>query len=82
MKVLEGIVLKNSLPKTILVEVTRRVPHQFYKKLLKRSKTYKVHVEDATAVSVGQTVKIVATRPISKDKHFRLHQDKAGKEKK
>lgn len=71
-KILTGKVTSVKMQDTILVEVTRRVPHPLYKKLLKKSKQFKVDVKGQNAVEVGQTVKIVETKPISKTKHFKL----------
>ena len=56
---------------TVVVEIVRRVPHPLYKKLLKRSKKFKVATNGAT-VAVGDDVRIVETRPVSKDKYFAI----------
>ena len=71
-KILVGKVTSVKMQDTILVEVTRRVPHPLYKKLLRKSKQFKVDVKGLEPVAVGKTVKIVETKPISKTKHFRL----------
>lgn len=71
-KVLVGKVTSVKMQDTILVEVTRRVPHPLYKKLLKVSKQFKVDVKGQDVPEVGKTVKIVETKPISKTKHFKL----------
>lgn len=55
-----------------MVQVTRRVPHPLYKKLLRVSKQFKVDVKGQDVPEVGKTVKIVETKPISKTKHFKL----------
>jgi len=70
-KIFSGIVVSTKMDKTAVVEVTRRTPHPLYKKLLKRSKKYKADTGDFK-VSLGDRVKIIETRPISKDKHFRI----------
>lgn len=70
-KVLTGIVLKDGGNNTVIVEVTRKTPHPLYKKLLKRSKKYKADTKEVAAKK-GDTVQIVETRPISKDKHFKI----------
>jgi small subunit ribosomal protein S17 len=70
-KILEGTVISTKMQNTIVVEVTRKKPHPLYKKLLKRSKKYKV-VTNGETVVVGSTVRIVETKPMSKDKHFVL----------
>ncbi len=74
-KILQGKVIANNSQNTAIVEVVRRFPHPLYKKLLKRSKKYKVET-GGSKVPVGQAVSIIETRPISKDKHFRILVDK------
>lgn len=71
MKTLQGKVVSLKMNKTAVVEVSRKTSHPLYKKVLKRSKKYKVDTGDLT-LSLGQSVKIVETRPISKDKHFKV----------
>lgn len=71
MKVFEGIIVSIGMNKTVVVEVTRRTPHPLYKKLIKRSKKYKVDSGDKT-LFVGNVVKIAETRPISKGKYFKI----------
>jgi len=71
MKTFSGIVVSNTMQKTAVVEVVRRVPHPLYKKLMKKSTRFKVHTGDEK-VEIGQRVVIVSTKPISKDKHFML----------
>lgn len=63
-----GKVVSKKMEKTALVEVGRVVTHPVYKKRTKRVKKYKVHDEIGT--NVGDTVKFVNTKPISKEKHF------------
>jgi len=70
-KVLTGKIVSVKMQNTVLVEVVRRTPHKLYGKLLKRSKKYKVDSAGQT-VEVGQIVKIEETKPMSKDKHFKL----------
>ena len=69
--VLEGVVTKAAMQKTVVVKVSRFVKHPKYQKYLTISKKYKVHDENGVA-KVGDTVKIIETKPISKDKHFTL----------
>lgn len=71
MKIFEGIIISTKMQKTVMVEATRKVAHPLYKKLIKRNKKYKV---DSTGFSVseGDRVKIGETKPISKDKHFKI----------
>lgn len=70
MKILTGKVVSKKMAKTATVEVTRVVVHPLYKKRFKREKRY--HVHDEIGVSVGQTVKFVACRPISKLKKWKI----------
>ncbi|MBI2033074.1 MAG: 30S ribosomal protein S17 [Candidatus Levybacteria bacterium] len=69
MRILNGVVVSTKMNNTIVVAVTRRVAHPLYKKLLKRSKRYKVDTV-GKKFNMGDKIKIVETRPISKDKYF------------
>ncbi len=69
--ILDGVVTKAAMQKTVVVSVTRFVKHPKYQKYQKTSKKYKVHDENGIA-KVGDKVQIIETRPISKDKHFKL----------
>ena len=66
-----GKVVSTKMHKTIVVEIKREKPHPIYKKIVRSVKRFKVHNEH-TDVKVGDTVRIVATRPISKEKHFKV----------
>ncbi|MEM6821770.1 MAG: 30S ribosomal protein S17 [Verrucomicrobiota bacterium] len=66
-----GTVVSDKSEKTIVVEVTRRVPHPLYKKIIKKSKRYHAHDEEGKA-QVGDRVSIVESRPISRLKRWRL----------
>lgn len=66
-----GVVVSDKMDKTITVRVTRVMHHPMYDKVLKRHKVFKVH-DEKEAANVGDTVKIVETRPISKTKRWRL----------
>lgn len=70
-KVLQGRVVSDKMDKTIVVQVDTFKFHPTYKKRISYSKKYKVHDEKNSA-KVGDTVKIMETRPLSKDKYFRL----------
>lgn len=70
-RVFEGKVLSVKMQKTAVVEVLRRTPHPLYKKLLLKSKKYKVDTGDLN-ISIGDKVKIIETRPISKEKNFKV----------
>ncbi len=66
-----GVVTSNKMTKTITVEVERRVKHPIYGKFVK--KTSKVHAhDDKDECSIGDIVKIMETRPLSKTKRWRL----------
>jgi small subunit ribosomal protein S17 len=73
--VLSGVVTSTKMQKTIVVKVTNFVKHPKYQKYLTITKKYKAHDENSVA-KVGDKVKIVETRPISKDKHFKLVEGK------
>lgn len=68
---LTGIVVSDKMEKTIVVEITMRKLHPLYKKYVTRSKRIKAHDENNEA-HVGDTVRVVEARPISKDKCWRL----------
>lgn len=68
-----GIVTSTSMDKTIVVEYTNRVPHPRFKKIIKRSKKFYAHDENDSA-AVGDKVRIVETRPISKKKCWKLQE--------
>lgn len=75
MKTLNGKVVSNKQVNTAIVEVTRRVPHKLYKKILTVTKKYQVDTAGKT-VNVGDEVMIVETRPMSKTKYFKLVEEK------
>ena len=68
-----GEVVSTSMQKTIVVVVSRRVPHRLYKKIVSRRKKFYAHDEQSTA-RVGDVVKIEEARPLSKLKRWRLIQ--------
>lgn len=68
-KVLKGIVVSDKMAKTVVVSVSHFVKHPLYGKFYKISKKYKAHDEN-NSHKIGDTVEIVSTRPISKDKKF------------
>ncbi|RKY37390.1 MAG: 30S ribosomal protein S17 [Candidatus Omnitrophota bacterium] len=70
-KELIGVVVSDKMDKTIVVRVERLVTHPLYKKTIKKSKKYKVHDEENKA-KTGDKVKIMETRPLSKEKRWRL----------
>ncbi|MDR3294039.1 MAG: 30S ribosomal protein S17 [Clostridiales bacterium] len=66
-----GIVVSNKMDKTAVIAITERVKDPLYKKIVKRTKRLKVHDEN-NELNVGDKVLVIETRPISKDKHWRL----------
>ena len=66
-----GMVVSNSMDKTITVSVERLVKHTFYKKYIKRTTKFKAH-DEKNDCQVGDKVKIMETRPLSKTKRWRL----------
>lgn len=66
-----GKVTSNKMMKTIVVSVVRRVEHPIYRKYIKRTTKFVAHDEDNNA-KIGDVVKIMETRPLSKTKRWRL----------
>ena len=70
-KTLIGTVTSNKMDKTIVVEVATSVRHKIYGKTVKRTYKLKAHDEE-NVCNVGDRVKVMETRPLSKDKRWRL----------
>ena len=66
-----GVVVSDKMDKTIVVEIRTRVKHPLYGKIMNRTKSFKVHDEN-NECGIGDTVRIMETRPLSKDKRWRL----------
>lgn len=66
-----GIVISNKMDKTITVAIERKVPHPIYKKYFKKTSKLMAHDEKGEC-SIGDKVKIMETRPLSKSKRWRL----------
>jgi small subunit ribosomal protein S17 len=66
-----GRVVSNKMNKTVVVAVERSVVHPLYRKVLRRLTKFKAHDEQNTC-NVGDRVRMIETRPISKDKHWRV----------
>jgi small subunit ribosomal protein S17 len=66
-----GIVVSDKMQKTVVVALERRFPHPLYGKMVTRTKRVKAHDEENSA-KVGDRVRIMETRPLSKDKRWRL----------
>ncbi len=73
-KILQGKIVSNKMTRTVVVEVERIIPHPLFKKLLKRSKKFKV-ATNGQKVEIGERVKIMETCPVAKNKHFALISD-------
>ena len=70
-RILQGTVVSDKNDKTIVVSVERRFMHPLYKKVIRRSKKYHAH-DESNAHKIGDTVRIQETRPISKNKRWRV----------
>ena len=70
-KVREGIVVSDKMDKTVVVSVATSVSHKTYGKTVKRTYKLKAHDENNDC-KIGDTVKVMETRPLSKDKRWRL----------
>jgi small subunit ribosomal protein S17 len=66
-----GEVVSTKMTKTIVVEVSRRVPHPLYKKIINKRKKFYAH-DEQTSARVGDVVRIVESRPLSKMKRWTL----------
>ena len=66
-----GIVLSNKMDKTVIVEVTRKIRHPKYGKVMERKKKFYAH-DESDGIEVGQKVRIMETRPLSKTKRWRV----------
>ena len=66
-----GLVVSDKMEKTVVVAIERRVAHPVYGKMVTRTKRVKAHDEENSA-KTGDTVRIAETRPLSKDKRWRL----------
>ena len=66
-----GIVVSDKMEKTVVVSIERRVQHPVYGKMVRRTKRLKAHDENNDA-KTGDTVRIMETRPMSKDKRWRV----------
>ena len=70
-KTLVGVVVSDKMDKTVVVAVERAKRHRLYKKTLRRTKRYKAH-DPNNVCKLGDTVRLVETRPISKEKRWRV----------
>lgn len=70
-KVMTGIVVSNKMDKTVVVAVKTNVKHDVYGKIVKRTYKLKAHDEE-NQCQIGDEVKVMETRPLSKDKRWRV----------
>lgn len=66
-----GQVVSDKMDKTVVVAISRVVRHPFYRKILRRVTKLKAH-DEKNECKVGDRVRLIETRPISKDKHWRV----------
>ena len=66
-----GLVVSDKMEKTVVVSIERRVQHPVYGKMIRRTKKLKAH-DEANDAKTGDTVRIMETRPMSKDKRWRV----------
>ena len=66
-----GLVVSDKMDKTIVVAIADRVAHPLYKKIVKRTYKLKAH-DELNNAHVGDKVRVMETRPMSKEKHWRL----------
>lgn len=70
-KVLEGRVVSDKMDKTVVVEITHRGLHPTYRKFVTRRKKYKAH-DETNSCTTGDLVRIIESRPLSKEKRWRV----------
>ncbi len=70
-KTMIGVVISDKMDKTVVVSIERAKRHPLYQKTLRRTKHYKAHDPNSTC-KIGDTVRIVETRPLSKEKRWRV----------
>lgn len=70
-RVLRGVVVSDKMDKTVVVDVSRRKQHPLYRKVINRSRRFKAH-DAANACNVGDVVRILETRPLSRGKRWRV----------
>ena len=70
-RILSGVVTSSNSNRTITVDVTRRIKHKLYKKIIRQTKKYHAHDEN-NEFNVGDTVSIIESKPISKLKKWKV----------
>ena len=76
-RLLSGKVISSNSNKTVVVEVTRRVKHKLYKKIIKRTKKYHAH-DESNSYKIGDLVSIQESKPISKLKSWIIFESNSG----
>ena len=66
-----GVVVSDKMEKTVVVAIKERVKHPLYGKIINRTKTFKAH-DEQNECGIGDTVRVVETRPLSKEKRWRV----------
>ena len=70
-RILSGVVVSSNSNKTITVDVTRRIKHKLYKKIIRQTKKYHAH-DEKNEYQIGDTVSIIESKPISKLKKWKV----------
>ena len=70
-KLRQGLVVSNKMEKTVTVSIERRVQHPLYGKIVLRTERFKAH-DETNQCDVGDVVELMETRPLSKEKRFRV----------
>lgn len=66
-----GVVVSDKMDKTVVVAIKERVKHPLYGKIVNRTKTFKAH-DEQNECGIGDTVRVAETRPLSKEKRWRV----------
>ena len=66
-----GVVVSNKMDKSVVIQITRKVKHPIYGKIVKKTSKFMAH-DEKNDCNIGDTVRIMETRPLSKDKCWRL----------
>lgn len=72
MRTIQGTIVSNKMTRTVVVRVDRLVKHKKYLKFYRASRRYKAEVENAATYSLGDVVRMRETRPLSKDKRWKV----------
>jgi small subunit ribosomal protein S17 len=72
-KLRQGLVVSNKMAKTVVVKIERRVQHPLYGKIVLRTERFKAH-DETNMCDVGDLVELMETRPLSREKRFRVTQ--------